>query len=153
MRHSVGAYTRMSKTVMCGVLLSQIYVDISYCYPSRRWLEEAGQRGVCIAALETFPSAPWLVQFSPLTTRGTLWNRIGPSIKKKKDWHGVTAKTLTKHPCGNYMCLSYLTDGWQCYWTWQSRARCGWCTGKLPHTPLSSLRWCQWPEYLSWASW
>lgn len=55
----------------------------SYCYSSRRWLEEAGQPGVCTAVLETFPSAPWLVHFSLLTTRGTLWNRIGPSIKTK----------------------------------------------------------------------
>lgn len=60
-----------------------IYVIFSYCYPSRRWLEEAGQPGVCTAVLETFPSAPWLVHFSLLTTRGTLWNSNGRSIKKR----------------------------------------------------------------------
>ncbi len=117
MRHSVGAYTRMCKTDMCGVLLSQIYVDkcdISYCYPSRRWLEEAGQPGGCTAALETFPSAPWLVQFSPLTTRGTLWNRIGPSIKKNKltsgDCKNINKTFLWQFIQIRCVCLTWLTD-------------------------------------------
>lgn len=88
-----------------------IYMTLSYCYPSRRWLEEAGQPGVCTAVLETFPSALWLVHFSLLTTRGTLWNRIGPSIKiflKRLEATGeILKKQFSVFSC---VCLTWLTN-------------------------------------------
>lgn len=89
-----------------------IYVIFSYCYPSRRWLEEAGQPGVCTAVLETFPSAPWLVHFSLLTTRGTLWNIIGPSIKKMTggNWRNIKKAFLWQFSLFSCVCLTWLTN-------------------------------------------